>query len=188
VRYRDGAGDEHTVWGVDLKRAMSESGAKVGDTVSLKNLGETPVTVDEPVRDANGKVIGTQPKAAIRNTWDVQRVARPEPEPVQAKPERMPLTVEQMREQLARAIEKLPARTRTELLNRFDARIQAGTEIEARISRGELSRDAGAAEIDKRAAELHAAWTAPKAAPKSSPANSPQAEQQPTRGPMPNLM
>ncbi|PMS15602.1 hypothetical protein C0Z18_26660 [Trinickia dabaoshanensis] len=188
VRYRVSAGDEQTVWGVDLKRAMSESGAKVGDTVSLKNLGETPVTVDEPVRDASGKVIGTQPKEAIRNTWEVQRVARPEPEPAQAKPERMPLTVEQMREQLARTIEKLPARTRTELLNRFDARIQAGTEIEARISRGELSRDAGAAEIDKRAAELHAAWTAPKAAPKSSPSNTPQAEQQPTRGPMPNLM
>jgi hypothetical protein len=188
VRYRDSAGDEQTAWGVDLKRAMSESGAKVGDTVSLKNLGETPVTVDEPVRDANGKVIGTQPKEAIRNTWEVQRVAKPEPEPAQAQPERMPLTVEQMREQLARTIEKLPARTRTELLNRFDARIQAGTEIEARISRGELSRDAGAAEIDKRAAELHAAWTAPKAAPKSSPSNTPPAEQQPARGPMPNLM
>lgn len=188
VRYRGSAGDVQTVWGVDLKRAMSKSGAKVGDIVSLKNLGEKPVTVDELVRDANGKVIGTRPKEAIRNTWEVQRVARPELEPVQADPERMPLTVEHMREQLARTIEKLPARMRTELLNRFDARIQAGTEIEARISRGELSRDAGAAEIDKRAAELHAAWTAPKAAPKSSPSNNPQAEPQPTRGSSPNLM
>ena len=188
VRYQNEAGDEQTVWGVDLRRAIVESGAKAGDTISLKNLGETPVTVDEPVRDANGKVIGTQPKETIRNTWEVKRSASAQPEPVAARPERGGLTVAQMREQLAAAIEKLPARMRTELLNRFDARIQAGTEIEARISRGELSRDAGAAEIDKRAAELHAAWTAPKAAPKTSPANAPQAEPQQARGPMPNMM
>ncbi len=188
VRYRNEVGDEQTVWGVDLRRAIAESGAKAGDTISLKNLGETPVTVDEPVRGANGRVIGKQSKEVIRNTWEVKRSAPAQPEPVAAKPERGGMTVEQMREQLAKAIEKLPARMRTELLNRFDARIQAGTEIEARISRGELSRDAGAAEIDKRAAELHAAWTAPKAAPKASPANAPQAEQQQARGPMPNMM
>ncbi len=192
VRYRDGAGTEHTVWGVDLKRAIGESGAKAGDTVSLKNLGETPVTVDEPIRDAKGKVIGTQPKDAIRNTWEVTRTVSAErerkPDHRSAAQEPARLTVEQMREQLSRTIETLPARMRTELLNRFDARMQAGTEIEARIARGELSRDSGAAEIDKRAAELHAAWTAPKAAPTSSPSNKPQTEQQPTRGPMPNLM
>ena len=192
VRYRDGAGTEHTVWGVDLKRAIGESGAKAGDTVSLKNLGETPVTVDEPIRDPKGKVIGTQPKDAIRNTWEVTRTVSAErerkPDHRSAAPEPARLTVEQMREQLSRTIETLPARMRTELLNRFDARLQAGTEIEARIARGELSRDSGAAEIDKRAAELHAAWTAPKAAPTSSPSNKPQTEQQSARGPMPNLM
>lgn len=192
VRYRDAGGAEHTVWGVDLKRAVGESGAKAGDTVSLKNLGETPVTVDEPVRDAKGKVIATQPKDTIRNTWEVTRTVSAErerkPDHRSAAPEPARLTVEQMREQLARTIEKLPARIRTEVLNRFDARMQAGTEVEARIERGELSRDSGAAEIDKRAAELHAAWTAPKAAPTSNPSNKPQTEQQPTRGPMPNLM
>ncbi|MCA3936135.1 DUF5710 domain-containing protein, partial [Burkholderia sp.] len=56
VRYRDDAGTEHTVWGVDLKRAMEVSGAKVGDAISLKNLGETAVTVQAPVRDETGKV------------------------------------------------------------------------------------------------------------------------------------
>lgn len=192
VRYRDGTGAERTVWGVDLKRAIGESGAKAGDTVSLKNLGEKPVTVDDPIRDAKGKVIDNQPKETIRNTWEVTRTVSAEPEHKpdhrSAAPEPARLTVEQMREQLARTIEQLPARTRTELLNRFDARMQAGTEIEARIERGELSRDSGAAEIDKRAAELHAGWTAPKAAPTSSPSNKPQTEQQQTRGPMPNLM
>lgn len=188
VRYRDDGGAERTVWGVDLKRAVEASGAKVGDAISLKDHGETAVTVEEPIYDAAGKQVGTQPKETQRNTWDVQRVVSAEPEPVSAKPDRVSLTVEQMREQLGKAVEKLPARQRTELLNRFDARMQAGTEIEARIARGEISRGAGAAAIDKRAAELHAAWTAPKAAPTSSPSNTPQTEQQQARGPMPNMM
>ncbi len=185
VRYRDDAGAERTVWGVDLKRAITESGAKVGDTVSLKNLGRTPVTVQEAVRDAAGKVIGTQPKDAIRNAWDVQRSAAAEPE---RTPARVQLTVAQMREQLEKSLEQAPARMRAEVMRRFDARMQAGVEVEARIARGELSRDAGALEIDKRAGELHAAWTAPKAAPTSQPSNGPQPEQQHARGPTPSVM
>ncbi|KUZ76893.1 hypothetical protein WI37_16065 [Burkholderia ubonensis] len=185
VRYRDDAGAERTVWGVDLKRAITESGAKVGDTVSLKNLGRTPVTVQEPVRDDTGKVIGTQPKDTIRNAWEVKRSASPEPE---RAPVRAQLTVAQMREQLEKSLDQAPARMRAEVMRRFDARIQAGVEVEARIERGELSRDAGAAEIDKRAGELHAAWTAPKAAPTAQPSNSPQPEQQQARGPTPSVM
>ncbi|MCW3609089.1 DUF5710 domain-containing protein [Burkholderia cenocepacia] len=188
VRYRDDAGTEQTVWGVDLKRAMEVSGAKVGDAISLKNLGETPVTVQAPVRDEAGNVIGTEPKDAIRNAWEVTRTT-PEPAPAESKaPARESLTVAQMREQLSKVVEKMPARQRAEVLNRFDARMQAGTEVEDRIARGELSRDAGAAEIDKRAAELHAAWTAPKAAPTSNPSNGPKQEQQPARGQTPSVM
>ncbi|MEX3614140.1 MAG: LPD7 domain-containing protein [Burkholderia gladioli] len=187
VRYRDEAGAERTVWGVDLKRAIAESGAKVGDTVSLKNLGRTPVTVQEQVRDEAGKVIGTRPKETIRNAWEVTRSAAPEPERTPA-PARVQLTVAQMREQLEKSLEQAPARMRGEVMRRFDARMQAGVEVGARIARGELSRDAGAAEIDKRATELHAAWTAPKAAPTSQPSNSPQHEQQQARGPTPSVM
>lgn len=80
VRYRDEAGDERTVWGVDLKRAMNDSGAQVGDTVSLKNLGETPVVVQEPVRDAAGKVIRLESKEALRNAWEVTRLDPVEPD------------------------------------------------------------------------------------------------------------
>ncbi|HHV7521271.1 TPA: DUF5710 domain-containing protein [Burkholderia orbicola] len=188
VRYRDDAGTEHTVWGVDLKRAMELSGAKVGDAISLKNLGEKPVTVQAPVRDAAGKVIGTESKDAVRNAWAVTRTT-PGPTSTQSRaPERESLTVAQMREQLSKVVEKMPARMRAEVMHRFDARMQAGTEVEARIARGELSRDAGAAEIDKRAGELHAAWTAPKAAPTSSPSNGPKQEQQQSRGPTPSVM
>ncbi|KVU84294.1 hypothetical protein WK76_25060 [Burkholderia ubonensis] len=77
VTYRDAGGTDKTVWGVDLGRAMKESGAKRGDAITLENLGRQPVTVNEPVLDQDGKVIGTQPKETERNVWDVTR-ARPE--------------------------------------------------------------------------------------------------------------
>ncbi len=99
-----------------------------------------------------------------------------------------PKTVAQLREVLEKSLEKAPARVRAEVIRRFDARIQAGTEIEARIARGEIARDAGAAEIDKRAAELHAAWTAPKAAPTQGPSNAPQPAQSQTGGPVQSVM
>jgi hypothetical protein len=97
-------------------------------------------------------------------------------------------TVAQLREILEKSLEREPARIRAEVLRRFDARMQAGTEIEQRIARGELARDTGAAEIDRREAELHSAWTAPKAAPTPSLPNNPQSEHQKARGSMPSVI
>ncbi|SDB70429.1 plasmid mobilization system relaxase [Agrobacterium fabrum] len=51
-------GDQHTVWGVDLKRAMQEASPKVGDRIGLQHEGATPVTLPD----------GTQ---AGRNAWRV---------------------------------------------------------------------------------------------------------------------
>ncbi|CAM2161324.1 Large polyvalent protein-associated domain-containing protein [Paraburkholderia sacchari] len=99
-----------------------------------------------------------------------------------------PKTVAQLREVLEKSLERVPARMRAEVIHRFDARMQAGTEIEARIARGELGRDAGPVEIDRRAAELHAAWTAPKAAPASGPSKSPLPAQAQTAGLAPKMM
>ncbi|TDG03003.1 hypothetical protein E1N52_36815 [Paraburkholderia guartelaensis] len=99
-----------------------------------------------------------------------------------------PKTVAQLREVLEKSLERAPARMRAEVIRRFDARMQAGTEIEARIARGELGRDAGPAEVDRRAAELHAAWTAPKAAPASGPSNSRLPAQAQTGGLAPKVM
>ncbi|TAM05671.1 MAG: hypothetical protein EPN70_07870 [Paraburkholderia sp.] len=99
-----------------------------------------------------------------------------------------PKTVAQLREILEKSLERAPARMRAEVIRRFDARMQAGTEIEARIARGELGRDAGPAEIDRRAAELHAAWTAPKAAPAQAPSNIPLSAQAQTGGLAPKVM
>lgn len=74
VTLRGPDGADKTVWGVDLERAMQASGVQPGQTVALSNLGRQPVTVNEPVRDAAGQVIGEQPKAVERNVWQVKRV------------------------------------------------------------------------------------------------------------------
>ncbi|CAH0356066.1 LPD7 domain-containing protein [Aquabacterium sp. CECT 9606] len=65
---------EKTVWGVDLKRALTEGKSQPGDDVVIAYQGkqEVPVTVKE--RDAQGKVIGETQIMANRNTWDVRQL------------------------------------------------------------------------------------------------------------------
>ena len=72
VTTRDGKDVEKTSWGVDLKRAIEESGAKIGDKVAVANEGNQPVTITVPLRDDSGKVVGQETKEAKRNTWNVQ--------------------------------------------------------------------------------------------------------------------
>lgn len=64
---------EKTVWGVDLKRAMSEGKVKTGDDVKLEYRGNTPVTVEALKRDKAGNVIGKEEITTNRNQWDVQK-------------------------------------------------------------------------------------------------------------------
>jgi hypothetical protein len=72
VTLRTEAGDK-TVWGVDLERAVSEAGAKPGDKISIENQGRQQVTVQAPVHDAKGDVVGFEEKLVHRNQWDVQK-------------------------------------------------------------------------------------------------------------------
>ncbi|EJC77937.1 Ti-type conjugative transfer relaxase TraA [Rhizobium leguminosarum bv. trifolii WSM2012] len=51
-------GDQRTVWGVDLKRALQEASPAIGDRIGLQHQGATPVTLPD----------GTQ---AERNSWRV---------------------------------------------------------------------------------------------------------------------
>lgn len=67
---------EETVWGVDLKRGMTENKVKSGDEVRLEFQGKQPVTVTALERDKSGKVIGTKQIETNRNTWDVQKSDR----------------------------------------------------------------------------------------------------------------
>lgn len=177
VRYRDESGAEHTAWGVDLKRAISESGAQVGDSVSLQNKGKTPVSVEQEVRDDAGKVIGTEWKDAIRNEWNVTVVAPTDPE---RGPAPAPQTVGQLREQFEKSLAGYPARTREEMLNRFDASVKVALEVERKVASGELKADDAGGAIDANFADLKKQWTAP--APRQAPAPAPGMQQTPKVG------
>ncbi len=58
VTLENDKGDQRTVWGVDLKRAMQQASLAIGDRISLQHEGATPVTLPD----------GTQ---AERNAWRV---------------------------------------------------------------------------------------------------------------------
>lgn len=76
VVYRDAGGADHVVWGIDLERALAESGVLAGQQVMLENLGRRLVTVTVPVLDATGNVIGEEEKEVYRNTWHVDVVGQ----------------------------------------------------------------------------------------------------------------
>lgn len=58
VTLENDKGDQRTVWGVDLKRAIQEASPKIGDRIGLQHQGATPVRLPD----------GTQ---AERNAWRV---------------------------------------------------------------------------------------------------------------------
>ncbi|WMY09538.1 LPD7 domain-containing protein [Paraburkholderia phenoliruptrix] len=72
VVFRDATGADHVVWGVDLERAVRESGAQPGQQVALENLGRRLVTVKVPILDEHGVVIGEDERDVHRNTWQVE--------------------------------------------------------------------------------------------------------------------
>lgn len=80
VSLRDAAGTVVTHWGVDLERAIEESGAGVGDRVRFARLGRQRVQVREPIRDETGAVIDHRIKETERNAWSVtvDRQANPD--------------------------------------------------------------------------------------------------------------
>jgi len=58
VTLENDKGDQRTVWGVDLERAMRDASPKIGDRIGLQHEGATPVTLPD----------GTK---AERNAWRV---------------------------------------------------------------------------------------------------------------------
>lgn len=56
VTLENDKGERHTVWGVDLNRAMRDASPKIGDRIGLQHEGATPVTLPD----------GTK---AERNAW-----------------------------------------------------------------------------------------------------------------------
>ncbi|WP_175779712.1 LPD7 domain-containing protein [Burkholderia anthina] len=76
VAFRDVEGVDQVVWGVDLERAVREANAKIGQHVTLENLGKRLVTVRMPILNDEGRVIGEEEKVVHRNTWQVEVVQR----------------------------------------------------------------------------------------------------------------
>ncbi len=64
-------GGNKTFWGVELEQALKDSGKQPGDMVKLQFLGKKPVTVNVPVKDADGKVTGFERLETHRNHWTV---------------------------------------------------------------------------------------------------------------------
>ena len=85
VVFRDEAGIDQVVWGVDLERALREAHAQIGQQVTLENLGKRFVTVRTPILDDEGKVIGEEEKDVYRNTWQVEVMQRDRGAPVLPK-------------------------------------------------------------------------------------------------------
>lgn len=64
-------GERKHIWGVDLERALQESGHKIGDRVQLTNLGYEMVNVEVPIKDRDGEIIRSEWKSVNRNKWEV---------------------------------------------------------------------------------------------------------------------
>ena len=64
---------EKLVWGKDLKRAVAESEAQIGQKIGVEYMGNLPVKVLANVRDKEGKVVGKEEIETHRNTWNVER-------------------------------------------------------------------------------------------------------------------
>jgi len=59
------------VWGIDLERAVAESGYQVGDTVQLNYKGFNEVQIQVPVKDAQGNTTHYEEKVVKRNDWEI---------------------------------------------------------------------------------------------------------------------
>lgn len=68
-------GEKETVWGVDLGRAVNESGVKTGEMATIRYLGNKPVNVMVQDKDKQGAVIGERQIMTNRNTWSVEKDA-----------------------------------------------------------------------------------------------------------------
>ncbi|WP_045756615.1 LPD7 domain-containing protein [Xanthomonas albilineans] len=69
---------ERTVWGVDLCRAVDESGAAIGDRVAIEKVGSKSVTAKERVFDKDGNEVGERAVDAHRNRWQVGSLEKAE--------------------------------------------------------------------------------------------------------------
>lgn len=68
VRTQDG---ERTVWGLDLERALAESGVQTGQQIELEKGGSRSVTAQQRQFDEKGNELAPKTVASRRNEWFV---------------------------------------------------------------------------------------------------------------------
>ncbi len=76
VALQDDKGQITKVWGVDLPRAVKESGAEPGQMIAVAFRGRQPVEVDVPIKDGKGLTGRIERKIVDRNTWEVVQFER----------------------------------------------------------------------------------------------------------------
>lgn len=76
IKVRNQEGD-HTLWGVDLERALVESRSRVqiGDVVAVENRGAQRVKLKVPRRNSKGELIGERVIETHRNHWLIETPA-----------------------------------------------------------------------------------------------------------------
>lgn len=62
---------EQTVWGLDLERAIAESGVQIGQRIELEKGGSREVTARQRQFDENGKELAPKSVTSRRNEWHV---------------------------------------------------------------------------------------------------------------------
>jgi hypothetical protein len=112
VVFRDQVGGDQAVWGVDLERAMRESGAGIGQQVVLENLGKHLVTVRVPIFDEEGNVIREEEKDVHRNTWQVDLVQCDREPPVPPRSDSPSVDARVADQPVATVLETPPHRSR----------------------------------------------------------------------------
>lgn len=73
VTLKTARGDQ-VVWGKDLAAAMKDRAP--GESIVLRNIGKTEVTVTEKIRDQTGQQVGHRDKPALRNEWTAEPLAK----------------------------------------------------------------------------------------------------------------
>ena len=63
------ASGEHTVWGLDLERAIGESGVQPGQRIELEKGGSKTVTAQQRQFDDKGKELAPKSVGSRRNEW-----------------------------------------------------------------------------------------------------------------------
>ena len=86
VSLRGPSGEVANHWGLDLERALGESGAAIGDQMQLARLGKQRVQVHDPKLNDAGVVIDYETKEVDRSAWSVTIRKRCSPERVGADP------------------------------------------------------------------------------------------------------